>query len=287
LKDRNRVSNDVADMASLVARSRNGERAALDALIQAIQPTIYKLAQRFLMIPADAEDATQEILLKIITRLSQFEGKSQFKTWAYAVASNHLLDLKRKPTEPVLTFDDFAEDLVQGLSDAPFEGPDAALLLEEVRIGCTLAMLQCLETEARLAYILGEILEFDHQEAAQVLSISTSAYRKRLSRARTIITDFMLGHCGLAHSKNRCRCSKRVVRATELRRVDPARLMFSTSVQRAERFPEVLAEIRRLEDSQRAAALYRAQRQPDVSQEFVRWLKTTLAQQEGQRVRAD
>ncbi len=57
------VTNDTTDMASLVARSRNGERAALDALVHAIQPTIYKLAQRFLMIPADAEDATQEVLL--------------------------------------------------------------------------------------------------------------------------------------------------------------------------------------------------------------------------------
>ncbi len=158
------------------------------------------------------------------------------------------------------------------------------MLLEEVRIGCTLAMLQCLETEARLAYILGEILELDHQEAAEVLSISAGAYRKRLSRARATVTDFMLGHCGLVDSKNRCRCSKRVVRATELGRVDPGKLMFSTSVRRAKQFPEVLAEIRQLEDNQRAAALYRAQRQPDVSQDFVRWLKATLEQQEGQWV---
>ncbi len=76
------ATDNTTDMASLVARSREGDRAALDALIHAIQPTIYKLAQRFLMIPADAEDASQEILLKIITRLSQFDGKSQFKTWA-------------------------------------------------------------------------------------------------------------------------------------------------------------------------------------------------------------
>ncbi len=92
------TTGDTMDMESLVALSRDGDRAALDALIYEIQPSIHKLAQRFLMIPADAEDATQEILLKIITRLAQFEGKSQFKTWAYTVASNHLLDLKRKPS---------------------------------------------------------------------------------------------------------------------------------------------------------------------------------------------
>ena len=75
------AASDTKDMESLVALSRDGDRAALDALIYEIQPSIHKLAQRFLMIPADAEDATQEILLKIITRLGQFEGKSQFKTW--------------------------------------------------------------------------------------------------------------------------------------------------------------------------------------------------------------
>ena len=121
------ATSDAEEMESLVARSREGDRAALDALIHTIQPTIYKLAQRFLMLPADAEDATQEILLKIITRLGQFDGRSRFRTWAYSVASHHLLDLKRRPSEQAMTFDEFAEDLAQGLADTSFEGPDASL----------------------------------------------------------------------------------------------------------------------------------------------------------------
>ena len=277
------ATSDAEEMESLVARSREGDRAALDALIHTIQPTIYKLAQRFLMLPADAEDATQEILLKIITRLGQFDGRSRFRTWAYSVASHHLLDLKRRPSEQAMTFDEFAEDLAQGLADTSFEGPDASLMLEEVRIGCTLAMLQCLDRESRLAYILGEILEINHHEAAEVLGVSASAYRKRLSRARATINASMLGNCGLVNSNKRCRCGKRVARATELGRVDPRSLMFAASAPSAERFPAVLAEIRQLENNQRAAALYRAQQQPEVSQDFVRWLRTTLEQQERRR----
>lgn len=235
------------------------------------------------MVSDDAEDATQDILLKIITRLSQFDGRSQFRTWAYAVASNHLLDLKRKPAEQAISFDEFAEDLAEGLSDSPFKGPDVTLMLEEVRIGCTLALLQCLGREARLAYIVGEILDLEHQEAAEVLGISTGAYRKRLSRARATVSDFVLGHCGLVNSNNACRCSKRVLRARELGRVDPERLIFSTSPQRAKRFPEILTEIRQLEEDQRVAALFRAQQQPEISQDFTRWLQTTLEQQESKR----
>lgn len=150
------------DMASLVARSREGDRAALDSLVGMVQPIIYKLAQRFLMVPADAEDATQEILLKIVTRLGQFDGRSQFTTWVYAVATNHLRDVKKRAPERTVTFTEFGEDLAEGLAQSPYQSPDASRLVEEVRIGCTLAMLQCLEPEARLAYILGEILELDH-----------------------------------------------------------------------------------------------------------------------------
>ena len=274
------VTNDTNTMASLVARSRKGERAALDALICSIQPTIYKLAQRFLMDPSDAEDATQEILLKIITRLSQFDGRSQFRTWAYAVARNYLLDLKRRPFEQAMSFDEFAQDLTEGLSDSPFDAPDAHMLLEEVRIGCTLAMLQCLDRDARLSYILGEILELEHEEAAEVLNISASAYRKRLSRARATVSDFMLGQCGLVDPNNPCRCSKRVKPAIALGRVDPQKLIFSSSLQRAQQFPEVLATIRTLEESQRAAAVFRSQLQPEESQNFTQWLKTTLKYQE-------
>ena len=154
------------------------------------------------MNPADAEDATQEILIQIVTRLGQFEGRSAFRTWAYAVATRHLLGVKRRHA-PEITFDAFAEDLAEGLS-APVDAiPMRCMMLEEVRIGCTLALLQCLTPEQRLAYILGEIIELDHREAAEVLRVSPAAYRKQLSRARAGITNFMLGHCGLVEPRER------------------------------------------------------------------------------------
>jgi len=71
----NSTSN--AELVSLVARSQKGDRTAIDTLIFTIQTDVFKLAQRFLMNPDDAKDATQEILLKVITRLSHFEGRSQ------------------------------------------------------------------------------------------------------------------------------------------------------------------------------------------------------------------
>ncbi|MEH6346224.1 MAG: sigma-70 family RNA polymerase sigma factor [Bermanella sp.] len=275
------MAND--KLLPLVLKVQAGERSAADALVLKIQPLIYKVALRFLFSPQDAEEAVQDILIKVITRLSSFEGNSLFSTWVYAIASHHLMDIKRRPMEQHMSLEDFSQDLKSGLTEhdklisSEQKSPEHALLLEEIKIGCTLAMLQCLDRDARMSYILGEILELDHQEAASVFKISSSAYRKRLSRARDTVSNFMLGNCGLINPKNPCRCSKRVKTAQELGRVDAKNLIFSTSQQRAQMFPEVLVEIRKLEESNRAVALYRSQVDPEPGPLFAHWLSDLLS----------
>lgn len=267
-------------LESQVARARNGDRAALESVVRSIQPDLYNLALRFLWHPEDAEDATQEILIRVLTGLGAFRQESSFRTWVYRIACNALLTLRKQRMEQSpLSFEGFGHDLESGLDAAALrseEDPDQALLLEEVKIGCTLAMLQCLDRPHRLAYILGEILELDHNEAAAVLDISHPAYRKRLSRARARVSGFMTGHCGLADPANACRCHRRVGAAVALGRVDPSQLLFAGSRQQAKRFPRVLAEIRKLEESRRAAALYRSHPQAAPSTAFLSWLKGLL-----------
>lgn len=267
----------------LVLKVQAGERSAADALVLKIQPLIYKVALRFLFSPQDAEEAVQDILIKVITRLSSFEGNSLFSTWVYAIASHHLMDIKRRPMEQHMSLEDFSQDLASGLNEQNIMGdnenknPEHAHLLEEIKVGCTLAMLQCLDRDARMTYILGEIFELEHQEAAVVLDITNAAYRKRLSRARDTISNFMLGNCGLINPSNPCRCSKRVKTAQELGRVDAKNLIFSTSQQRAQMFPEVLVEIRKLDETKRAAALYRSQMDPEPGPLFAHWLSDLLS----------
>ncbi|MDD5275169.1 MAG: RNA polymerase sigma factor [Methylovulum sp.] len=263
-----------------VHRAQQGERAALEIVVRAIQSDVHKLATRFLCCPHDAEDATQEILIRIITGLGSFRGDSAFRTWVYRVASNALLSLRQQRLEQQgLAFDNFAEDLAQGLSDQYWLSEDKlsdSLLLEEVKIGCTLAMLQCLDRKSRLAYILGEIMELDHQQAAEVLDIAPAAFRKRLSRARADIVAFMQDYCGLVNPGNACRCHKRAGTAIALGRVDAAQLQFASSPQQAKQFPQVLAYIRQLEQSQRAAALYQSHPETKPSNAFIDWLRQLL-----------
>jgi RNA polymerase sigma factor (sigma-70 family) len=211
--------------------------------------------------PEDARDATQEILIRIVTRLSTFRGASAFSTWAYRVAANYLLTARKSRLEErSYTFERFGRELEQGLSDAaaPPASGEMALLLEEVKVGCTLAMLTCLDRPHRLAYVLGEILEMDGDEAARVLGIGAAAYRKRLCRAREAVVAFTRAKCGLVNPERPCRCRRRLWEAVRAGRVTPGHLMFASDAERARQFPRVLAEIRRLEGVRRAAALFRS-----------------------------
>lgn len=266
-----------------VGRAQRGDRAALESVVRAVQKDVYNLALRFLWHPQDAEDATQEILIRVLTGLGGFRRESGFRTWVYRVACNALLTLRKQRMEQQsMSFGEFGEDLARGLSDDP-PGVEydlgETLLLEEVKIGCTLAMLLCLDRDHRLAYILGEIIELDHHEAAAVLEIAPAAYRKRLSRARTSITSFMTSQCGLANPINACRCRRRVATAVARGRVAPSNLLFASSPEQAKRFPQVLAEIRQLEDTRRAAALFRSHPDAKLSDAFVSWLKKLLDEQ--------
>ncbi|MGH8598208.1 MAG: RNA polymerase sigma factor [Gammaproteobacteria bacterium] len=264
-----------------VTRAKAGNRAALESVVRAVQADIYALALRFLWHPPDAEDITQDILIRIITGLGGFRGESGFRTWVYRVACNALLTRKQRIQHQALSFDEFGADLSHGLSDAPLrvDGDlDGVMLLEEVKIGCTLAMLQCLDRDHRLAYILGEIIELDHIHAAEALETTPAAFRKRLSRARANITEFMTAHCGLINPSNACRCRRRVGTAVAVGRVNPSELRFATSLQQAKRFPGLLAKIRRLEESRRAVALYRSHPTATASADFIAWLKQLLAE---------
>ncbi len=267
-------------LEDLVLRARDGDQASLETIVTRIQHKVYGLALRMLWHPEDARDAAQEILIRVVTRLGSFRGESAFLTWVYRVAVNHLLSARASRLEEQrLTFDLFAKDLDEGLLPAAEGSEDEALLLEEVKIGCTLGMLSCLDRPHRLAYILGEILEMDGREAAGILEIDQTTYRKRLSRARARIVAFMKAKCGLISPDRPCRCRRRVRYAVDRGRVDPGHLLFASDADRAQRFPSVLTGIRRLEEARRAAALYRSHPDlaaPESLAQEIRRLITTL-----------
>ena len=89
-----------ADDLDLVQRSQNGDRDALETLVRRHQDWIYNIVLRMVYHPQEAEDATQEVLIKLLTKLSTFEGRSSFRTWLYRMVVNHVLNMKRARAKP-------------------------------------------------------------------------------------------------------------------------------------------------------------------------------------------
>ncbi|MBS1669564.1 MAG: RNA polymerase sigma factor [Bacteroidetes bacterium] len=221
--------NQNSDIEILVKKAVEGDKSALNALLESIQQYIYNISIKILFHPENAKDATQEILIKIVTHLSSFNFESQFTTWTYRIATNYLLNVLDKEKRQQLNFEIFAKDLAQGLNHG-FQANSAEkkLWVEEVKMGCSLGMLQCLDSESRITYVLGEILEFSSTDGAYIQNISPETFRKRLSRARTKINEFTKQNCGLVNPQNACRCHKKVDNAITTRRVNPNNLLFAS-----------------------------------------------------------
>jgi RNA polymerase sigma factor (sigma-70 family) len=216
---------------NLVLRARSGDRQALEDLVQRHQVWIYNIAVRMLHHPQDAEDATQEILIKVLTRLSSFEGRSSFRTWLYRIVVNHVLNMKRGRVEPAsMDFAYYGAALDNTpeleLADPKGTSADTDLLVTEATLSCTSGMLLCLNREQRLTFILGAIFGVSDTVAAELLEITPDNFRQRLARARRDLRNFMNDKCGLVNQANPCRCAKKTRGFIQAGHVDPENLLF-------------------------------------------------------------
>ncbi|MFI6048005.1 RNA polymerase sigma factor [Nocardia sp. NPDC051321] len=218
-----------AEERELVGRAVAGDRDAIAEVVRLLQDPLYRLALRMVWRPAEAEDATQEILLRVLGNLGTWRAEAKLLTWAYRIGVNYLLNLKRQtPQEAAqLSLDAYREGLADGLADEEYRGPEATLLTQEVRLNCSQAMLQCLARDERVAFVLGDVFELNSTEAAWILDVTPAAYRKRLERAKKRLGNFLTSTCGLANPEAFCRCSRRVDKAVALGRVDPRRPNFA------------------------------------------------------------
>ncbi|MEI7446385.1 MAG: RNA polymerase sigma factor [Burkholderiales bacterium] len=204
--------------AETLQAALGGDLKAVDAVLAGVQRGVFNLALRMLGNRDDAADATQEILLKVVTHLSGFRGGSAFTTWVWRIARNHLLTARTRTVEsPEVSFDALAEKLGAGLDIAdrlPRADGDRLLTPEEklearqVAVSCTQSMLMALDRDQRLVYLMDSVFDLSSADAAQVLDIGAEAYRQRLSRAKARLEPFMQAQCGLVNDAARCRCDR-------------------------------------------------------------------------------
>lgn len=254
---------DDSDDVELVEQARAGSRDALEKLILRHQAWIYNIAVRMVFQPQDAEEVTQEVLIKAVTRLSTFQGDSQFRTWLYRITANHVLNMKRRGGEVrPQTFSSYAA-AINDTPDLDLPDPrsvpvDVPLLVEEAKIACTTGMLLCLDREQRLIFTLGEILGVSDTVGSEILEISADNFRQRLTRARRDLYRFMHNQCGLVNTSNPCRCPRKTKGFIQDGHVDPDHLLFAS--QHLLRIQEAAADtIREIEDllDRQHAAIFR------------------------------
>jgi RNA polymerase sigma factor (sigma-70 family) len=216
-----------AALDGLAHRAAEGDRDALTELVREIEHPMYRLALRFLGNPDDAQDACQEILIRIITRLGTFEGRSKFSTWAYTVGVRSLLRTRKRLYESAVRgAQEYAAALDAGMGDVDptLEEAEYRLLAEEVRISCTYGMLLCLPRAQRAAYVLADVLGLTDAEGAEVLDTTRDAFRQRVSRARRTLRVVIDNRCGLVDPANPCRCGRQIASGEAAGLIDRTRL---------------------------------------------------------------
>ncbi len=218
----NKKTND--ELLALVHKATEGDKKALETLVADVQDIVFNLSLRMLGTFADAEDAAQDILLKMITHLSSFKGGSAFTTWVFSIAVNHLKNYKKHMfARYPLSFEYYGDDIEKGkIQDVPdlTQNVEKDILAEELKMSCTNVMLQCLDAESRCIFILGTMFKIDSRIAGDILGMTPEAYRQRLSRVRKKMAEFLGQYCG-EYGNGRCKCRDRVNYAIQSHRLNP------------------------------------------------------------------
>lgn len=201
------------DDRKLIVNALAGNVGDLEKIILRHQAWIYNIALKMVLDPADAEDVTQEILIKMVTRLSTFNpARAAFRTWLYRIVVNHTINMKKRKYERFFngSLAEY-ERAVANIPDQTIEGlPERTVLLEELKIKCWTSMLLCLQREQRIVFILGDIFEVSDRLGSSLLEISAENFRRILSRSRKKIFNFMGHNCGLIDDRNPCHCDRKL-----------------------------------------------------------------------------
>lgn len=212
----------------LVIKALTGDRDALSNLIKGVNDYIFSLSLRMLGSVPNAEDATQEILIKIITNLSTFKMNAKFETWVYRIATNYLIDYKKTLfAQYPLSFEYYEQDLhgtVVDIDDT-IQKHEQKSLVKELKLSCTNVMLQCFSPSERCVFILGTMFRLNSKVAGDVMGITAENYRKKLSRSKDKMRTFLSNNCELAGGL--CHCANRTNYAVKHGRLSSANLEYS------------------------------------------------------------
>lgn len=176
------MSPDPTDLDyALLRRLARGEAAALTELVRRHQQRLYHVAYRLLRDSLEAEDAVQEVFLKVYENAHRFEPKAKVSAWLHRITANHCLNLLRR-RRPQESLDQ------EGTPAPPDPGASPLELLQEKDLSRRLEeLLNTLPENQRRALILKRFADLSYQEIGEELGLSPQAVDGLLKRARQFL----------------------------------------------------------------------------------------------------
>ncbi len=193
------ISDVVTSEGFSLEALRAGDRAEFARFVEAYSGIVYRLALKILVNPQDAEDVLQETFIKAFRHLADFDGRSKLSTWLYRIATNEaLMVLRRRKINPLSIDepDDDAQDEQEPMQIMDWCClPEGEMMSAEARKYLDSA-IDRLPYSLRVVFLLREIEGLSTQETADVLNLSETAVKTRLSRARLRLRELLTGYFG-------------------------------------------------------------------------------------------
>lgn len=180
------VPPDDVDVEALALRAAAGDRVALEDLLAAIQPRVRRICGRMLLYPEDAEEAAQDALLLVATKIDTFGGRSRFTTWLHAVASNSARGtyrtLKRRAA------DRLTDEVAQAHPD-----PRTTSVIAGSRLDLLEALEVIASTRPELVepLVLRDVQQLDYAEIAELLETPLGTVKSRIHAARNAVRPLL------------------------------------------------------------------------------------------------
>jgi RNA polymerase sigma-70 factor (ECF subfamily) len=169
------------DDATLARLATTGDRDALDALLDRHLDRVHAICRRIVGHPEDALDATQEALIAVARAIDRFDGRAQFTTWLYRIATNAAIDeLRRRGRRPAP-----AEPIVEPAAPAA-SGPDA--VADRLDVDAAVARIP---EEFRAAVVLRDLCDLDYAQIGDILGIPPGTVRSRIARGRAALAALL------------------------------------------------------------------------------------------------
>lgn len=177
----------MADLEEIVARCLQGEEYAWEYIVRTFSRRIYNMAYQITMNPAEAEDLTQEIFLKLYTSLNKYTLGSNFKLWLYRLAKNHIIDWYRKKKYINSKMEEMEKDiLLESFQDSLKDS------VEELKSKVRKA-IESLDIQFKLPIILRDLQGLSYEEISNILDIPVGTVKSRINRGRLLLSEILRG----------------------------------------------------------------------------------------------